>query len=407
MYYDVIVIGTGPSGLFVAQHLSANGINTLLLEKNKQLGKKLLISGSGQCNFTHSGPIEDFLDKYGEHKKFIKHALLNFDNKSVLKFFKNLNVDYEITSNGKVFPKSRNSQDILDALVTANKLNGTTIQSGINIKDVVKYDNLYSLLDENGQSYCCTNLVIATGGCSYPHLGTTGWGHEVAKQFGHKIVEPRPALTNIITVEKPYQELSGVSFNNITMTIWRDNKKIKDRIGTLLFTHKGISGPVVLDACRWIQPNDKLTFNLLNLSYEEIEDMLEKDFLSHGKEQLSTYLKKFNLPKSFLSLMFTILEINHSQKCAQVNKKTRKSLAKYLTSLPLTVNKLGNLKSAMVTAGGVYLKEINPVSFESRKSKKLYFIGEVIDIDGDTGGYNIQAAFSMAYVCANNIIAER
>ncbi|OOB80071.1 MAG: hypothetical protein BEN19_06870 [Epulopiscium sp. Nuni2H_MBin003] len=401
MFYKAIVIGTGPSGLFVANCLSSTGINTLLLEKNKKLGRKLLASGSGQCNLTNSGNIESFFDKYGDNNNFIKNALLKFTNNDTLEFFKSLNVELEITQAGKVFPKNRDSTEILDALVKSNKLNGTHIKSGVNIDKILEYDGIFYISFTTGESYTTENLIIATGGVTYPHLGTDGFGHKIALQFGHTITEINPALTNIITQEDAYKTISGVSFDNVSMTIWRDNKKVKTTQGDLLFTHKGVSGPVILNSSRWIRKGDVLKFNLVNQLYEDVTKILEQDFRTYGKEQIITYIKRFNLPKSFVQVMFSQLNIDYSINCASISKGQRKNLALFLTHMPLTVKKLGDM--AMVTSGGVNLKEINATSFESRKQKNLYFIGEVLDIDGDTGGYNIQAAFSMAYTCATYI----
>ncbi|OON99395.1 MAG: hypothetical protein ATN35_12810 [Epulopiscium sp. Nele67-Bin004] len=403
MYYNTIVVGSGPSGLFAASQLAKYGIKTLLVEKNQQLGKKLLVSGSGQCNFTHSGKVEDFLDKYGDNAKFVKRALLAYDNKKVLQFFRENGVQEEIVDNGKVFPKSRNSQSVVDALVHVNKMYGTTIKNNTNIINITYCDEMFSVITQNGETYLCTNLIIATGGCSYSQLGTTGWGYEVAKTFGHKIIKPRPALTNIFITDKSYKALSGISLENVQMTIMKNNKKLKDRCGTLLFTHKGLSGPLILDATRWIDAGDTLVFNVINKQYVEFEKQLEAELSANGKMQIVTYLRQFCVPKSFVDHMLTTLQIESSTVCARISKVQRKAIAKHLTMLTITVENVGDIKTAMVTAGGVSTKELNPLTFESKKANNLYFIGEVVDVDGDTGGYNIQIAFSMAYCCATAI----
>nr|OON99741.1 MAG: hypothetical protein ATN35_11140 [Epulopiscium sp. Nele67-Bin004] len=403
MYYNTIVVGSGPAGLFASAQLAKYGIKILLVEKNQQLGKKLLVSGSGQCNFTHAGKIEDFLDKYGDNAKFVKRALFAYDNKKVLQFFRENGIQEEVMDNGKVFPKSKNSQDIVDTLVNVNKMYGTTIKNNTKIINITYCDEMFSVITQNGETFLCTNLIIATGGCSYPQLGTTGWGYEVAKIFGHKIIQPRPALTNIAITDKSYKVLSGISLENVQMTIMKNNKKLKDKYGTLLFTHKGLSGPLILDATRWIDAGDTLVLNILNKQYSELEKQLETELSINGKIQIVTYLRQFSVPKSFVDHMLTLLEIEPSLSCARVNKAQRKSLAKHLTMLVLTVENVGDIKTAMVTSGGVHTKELNPSTFESKKVNNLYFIGEVVDVDGDTGGYNIQMAFSMAYCCATAI----
>ncbi|ONI44051.1 hypothetical protein AN641_08700 [Candidatus Epulonipiscioides gigas] len=409
MFYKAIVIGAGPAGLFAAYNLSENGVSTLVIEKNKQLGRKLLVSGNGQCNFTNASKLETFTNKYGDNFSFIKHALNTFTNKDSMNFFNSCGIELEIANSNKVFPKSRNSEDILGALVKSSKLNGTQIKAGIIIDKIIEYDGIFQISTiESGEneSFTTENLIIATGGSSYSHLGTDGFGYEVAKQFGHKIMPIRSSLTNIIANEDIYFSLSGVSFKNVELIIWRNGKKIKEKTDDLIFTHTGISGPVILNSSRWIQENDLLTFNLINKPYEILQKELEIGLNKYGKEQIGTYLKRFEFPKSFIGILLSILDIAPDLKCANISKQERKQIAMYITKMPITVKKVGDLKNAMVTAGGVSLKEVNPTTFESRKQKGLYFVGEVLDIDADTGGYNIQAAMSMGCVCANNIVRK-
>ncbi|OON95180.1 MAG: hypothetical protein ATN31_11430 [Candidatus Epulonipiscioides saccharophilum] len=406
MFYKAIVIGAGPSGLFTAYNLSEYGISTLVLEKNTQLGRKLLVSGSGQCNFTNASNLEEFKDKYGDNFNFIKHALNVFTNRDSILFFKSFGVDVEVTPSGKVFPSSRRSEDILSALVNSCKINSGQIRAGINIKTIIEYDGVFQIETTDDETFSTENLVVATGGVSFSHLGTDGFGHRLAQQFGHKITRLRPSISNIISKEDFYADLSGLSLKNITMTIWREGKKVRDKVGDLLFTHNGLSGPIILNSSRWMEDDDMLTFNLVGRPYESIQKELESDFNLNGREHISTYLKKFNFPKSFISALLRVLDIPHDLKCANISKDGRKKIAKHITALPITILSVGDLNSAVVTCGGVSLKEINPTTFCSRKQRGLYFVGEVLDIDADTGGYNIQAAMSMGYVCAQSIIRK-
>ncbi|MEG1134402.1 MAG: NAD(P)/FAD-dependent oxidoreductase [Cellulosilyticaceae bacterium] len=404
MHYNTIVIGAGPSGLFAAQMIGKKDKKVLLLERNKRLGRKLLVSGSGQCNFTHSGDIKEFFTRYGDNAKFLKKSFSEFDNKKSIEFFQNAGVVTETRENGKVFPKSAKSQEILDVLLLKCQKNNVEIQTEKLVGNVYMHDDLFAVETTDGHRYTSNNVVVATGGKSYEVLGSDGKGYKIAKSFNHKIVETRPALTYVETEEKYFKELSGISFTGIQMTIWRDGKKVTDRIGSLLFTHKGVSGPLILDATRWMKENDTLTFNFIYpTSFEEVRDRFAKEIASRGSEQIYTYLKTLDLPRNFCKLICEQVGIDPETQCAKLSKEHRQKLVDMFTKCPLRVKAIGGFHTAMVTAGGVSLKEVNPTTMESRKQKGLYFVGEVLDIDGDTGGYNIQAAFSTAYVCATHI----
>lgn len=405
MHYHTIIIGAGPAGLFAAGAIGKSGKKVLVLEKNSQAGKKLLISGSGQCNFTHGGPIEDFFSRYGDHEKFIKKALTAFTNEDTIRFFENEGVSSELRENGKVFPKSSKSLDVLNALLMSCKKHNVEIHYNQAVQQINLYDEIFTLETEAGKRYFADHVVIATGGRSFPHLGSTGDGYTLANSLGHTVIKPRPALTYVTTHERVYCELSGISFKNAGVTLWHDNKKVIDRKGSLLFTHKGLSGPVILDATRWMEPGDVLTVNYLYpLSYEEVREQFAKEIPLRGKETVLNYLKQFEpLTRSFCETVLTHLNIPLDQTCARLSKKERENLVNELTKCTFNLSGIGGMNSAMVTAGGISLKEINPTTMESRKQKGLYCIGEVLDIDGDTGGYNIQAAFSTAYLCAKHL----
>ncbi|OON96212.1 MAG: hypothetical protein ATN32_06600 [Candidatus Epulonipiscium fishelsonii] len=398
--YNAIVIGGGVAGLFVAQHIRKN---VLVLEKNNSLGQKLLVSGSGQCNFTHNGYIKEFFNKYGDKQNFVKKCLNAFSNQDSIRFFNDNGINSIITENGKVFPKSLNSEDILNILIKLNRLN--TLKTNIDIKKVTFLDDIFCIVDNNNNQYFSKNLVIATGGITYPKLGASSFGYVIAKQFGHTIIEPRPALTNIISKQRAITTLAGISFKQLKIEIYRNNNKVLDCIGDLIITHKGLSGPVILDNSRNIKPNDTLNINFLpKFNYESLHDKLVNDFHKFGSLKLLSYLKMFDLPKSLLEHFCEQLNISKNFCCAQIIKSHRKELCKLLTMYPIEVDNLGGLNIAMVTHGGVCTKEIYSSTFESKIQKNLYFIGEVLDIDGNTGGYNIQFAFSSAFSSGRKII---
>lgn len=404
MHYNTIVIGAGPAGLFTAQALGKNKKSVLVLERNKRAGRKLLISGAGQCNFTHAGPIEDFLKCYHDQSKFIKKALFSFDNKKTMKFFEDAGVPYQIFPNQKVFPKSMKSEDILNALLKACQRGNVEIIYNELVTQITTYDGIFTVETASGERYFSDHVVISTGGKSYAQLGSDGKGYELASQLGHTIVNPRPALTDVRFHSNPYREISGVSVPEIELTIWRDDKKVQAYVGDLLFTHRGISGPVIINSSRWMTEGDLLTANFLYpRSYEEIRKLFSETLADRGKEEIITFLKQFKLPKNLIQLLCQQVDVDEHMPCSQISKKMRESIVTMLTRCPFKVDALGGFHIAMVTTGGIHLKEVNPTTMESRKQKGLYFVGEVLDIDGITGGYNIQAAFSMASLCATHL----
>ena len=400
MHYHTIIIGAGPAGLFLAQMVGGHNRNVLLLERNSEAGKKLLISGSGQCNFTHGGKIEQFFACYGDHAKFIKKALMSFDNTSCIKFFEMHGVKAQMLENGKVFPKSMTSTSIRDALLCACHDANVAIQYNNHIKSITPCEEGFSVQNGRGECFCGENVVLATGGKSYPKTGSDGIGYELAQMLGHTIIMPKPALTYVTTQDKAFAELSGIAFENSHITIWHEQKKIKEHVGSVLFTHKGLSGPGILDSSRWMEPGDTLTINFI---YPKSQEILKAEFAKEiplrGTEEIGTFFRKQISPRSFAQLILKLAEIDEHTPCARISKVQREKLVNLLVKCPFEISGLGGYHVAMATAGGVHLKEINPTTMESRKQKGLYCIGEVLDIDGNTGGYNIQAAFSTAYLC--------
>ncbi|MDF2676891.1 MAG: flavoprotein [Bacillota bacterium] len=403
VYYDVIIIGGGPAGLFSA--LSIKNKDVLLIEKNKSLGIKLLITGLGQCNYTNFCSNDQFLTHYGQKGRFLKPALYKFTNKDSMNFFDKVGVKSIVREDNKVFPSSFKAGDILNALIEKCKENHVKIMCNTKA-DYVKYneDSGCFSIKANVNIYECKYLILSTGGKSYEHTGSTGDGYKFAKILGHSIEETHPSLTPVFIENYDFHDLSGISFENIKITSWRNNKKINEFTGDMLFTHKNISGPVIINNSRYIEVGDILKFNFTQFkNSEEFKKYFEEKLSLSGKLNVKTLVKELNLPKRFVDKIMNLANISDDLICSQLSKTSRKALIDLLSNHEMKVEKLGNYNVAMATRGGVSTNEINAKTMESKIINNLYFAGEVMDVDGDTGGYNIQAAFSTGKLAADSI----
>jgi hypothetical protein len=405
MKKKVIIIGAGPAGLFTAIQAKNENNDILILEKNSQAGKKLLMSGSGQCNLTHSGNVEDFLNHYGENEMFMISPLYQFDNKELLDFFRKRGIKFIEDDNGKFFPRSLKAEDILNVLLEECRNKDIEIKYNSAVAKVQykkENDSFYVSTAEN--KYQADFLVIAAGGMAYPTTGSSGDGYRFARELGHNIITPEPALTPIYIKNYVFSNLAGVSLQNTDLSLWRENKVIKRWSGDLLFTHKGLSGPAVLNYSRYIKADDIIKIHLLEIENEaELDKILINKINENGNRLIKNVISEFSLPNRLLYSLLKKLEIDENKKAAQITKNERKDIVKVLYSLNLKVDKPASYNQAMVTKGGIDLKEINPANMESTLKANLFAVGEVLDIDGDTGGYNLQAAFSTAYAAGKDI----
>ena len=399
--YDIIIIGGGAAGLFAGANIPSF-FKTLILERGKKTGVKLLMSGSGQCNLTNDIEIKEFYNKYGENGRFLKKSFYNFDNKDLMAYFEKRGVEIFTREDGKVFPKSLKSSDVKNLLVSEISKNGHKIAKETRVKKIYKVDGVFVVQSEK-EEYKAKKLLIATGGKSYESSGSSGDGYSFAKSFGHKIIELKPTLTPLFLKEYSFSELSGISLK-VELNLYREGKKVANRSGDLLFTHKGLSGPLVIDFSRYVESGDELRINYMNgLNSEEFEALLLKNIGENSKKSLKNILYLFKLPERFINKIIDDLSINAEIKGAEISKKNRKLITKNICEASYIVDEVASYNVAMATSGGVDLKEINPKSMESKLVENLYFSGEVVDIDGDTGGYNIQAAFSMAYAFVEHL----
>ncbi|MEW6516036.1 MAG: NAD(P)/FAD-dependent oxidoreductase [candidate division FCPU426 bacterium] len=396
--WDVIVAGAGPAGLFAALQAAKKGRSVLALEKQPQAGRKLLLTGSGQCNFTHDGPILDFIDAYGDHGRWLKPALFHFTNRDAVAFFRRHGVESAtVKETGKIFPESRKARDILDALLGACRDEGVEIKLRQGVSQIRRSEGTGFRVASNGESYAAGSVVIATGGKSYPATGSTGDGYALARSLGHAIVPPRPGLTPFFIRDFSLADLAGTSFKRMEVSLWRRDRKIKTLAGDLVVTHHGISGPVVHNLSRYAVAGDRVTLALVSARQPEaFKQEAWAGMERAGQVKAGAWLKPFRLTQALNRKLLNLAGIRPEEAVGQLHRAKRQTLLRLLLEFPLTIAGLGGFDVAMVTCGGVCLDEVNPKTMESRLVPGLYFAGEVLDIDGDSGGYDLQAAWSTA-----------
>lgn len=398
MTYDVIVIGGGASGLYLAAHLKTR--NAFLIEKKPRVGIKLLASGSGQCNLTHAGYMNHFYECYGDKKRSVKPALSTHGNNDVIRFFESNGVKCFARDDGKVFPQSLKAMDVLNALLKACR--HVQILTESPVTSVMVEEGLYRVITEQG-SFLSKNLVIATGGKSYPTMGAEGDGYRLAEQLGHSVVSPKPGLTGVVTREKALTALSGVAIKGCTLTHFRKGTRISVYNGDLLFTHFGLSGPAILNNSRWFERGDVLALSFVAKPIEALEAEFLALVASDGDKPLAFFLNRLAVPDALMALVLSKVSMARDVKLATITRVQRRELMENLCRYTVEIENLIGYQQAMVTVGGVSLDEINLKTMESHKHEGLYFTGEVLDVDGDTGGYNLQWAFSSAYCAAEAI----
>lgn len=401
--YDVAVIGAGPAGLFCAIHAAGEGCRVLVLEKNPAPGAKLLLAGSGQCNLTHDGEIREFVNRYGDHGKFLKPALMSFTNRGLADFFSTRGLPLETDENGKMFPRTRQSVDVLSVLLAECRSRNVTIRCSEQVTGISLAGESFDVVTGTA-AYPARTVVITTGGASYPQCGTTGDGYPLAAALGQLLTETGPALTPLLIRPFPFAALMGISFEQMRFSVWREGKKIADHTGDVLITHLGLSGPGILDASRGIRPGDVIRLSFAGaIQREEFAADFARRAVENPGWQVGTILAKYPIPERLNRKLLKISGIPDDLKCAHFSATQRAALVTNCTAFPLTVAALGDYKIAMVTRGGVALEGVNARTMESKIVPGLFFAGEVLDVDGDTGGYNLQAAFSTGYLAAQGI----
>ncbi len=408
--FDVIVVGAGPAGLLAAGRAAELGAKVLILEKMGTVGRKLLITGKGRCNVTNSAPISEFISHVFPNGRFLKNAFSQYFSENILELLERYKVELTLERGGRYFPTSQKAKDILDALMKWMSDLGVEIQCDSRVEKLLVDDGLIRGVRVNGEAFLAPKVILATGGKSYPATGATGDGYELARQVGHKIEKPIPALVPVETKGGVAQKLQGLNLRNVNAVVWVDDKKAGEAFGEMLFTHFGLSGPIILTLSRImvkaLQAGQKVevTVDLKPaLDEQKLDKRLQRDLNEHGKKQLVNIFRNW-LPASMIPVFIEELGLDAQKECHQVSGKERRQIRNMMKNMRFEVSHNRSFKEAIITAGGVVTKEITPKSMESKIVPGLYFAGEILDLDAETGGYNLQIAYSTGWVAGNSSV---
>ena len=407
----VVVIGGGAAGLMAAVIAGREGAKVTLLEKMNYVGKKMGITGKGRCNITNACDMSEFIKNTPGNGKFLYGAYERFTNEDLLQLLHDAGLETKVERGGRVFPASDSALDVRNTFMKLMKHYGVDVHLEKPVKKLLVDDGVVTGVVTDKETYHADAVVIATGGKSYPATGSTGDGYILAAQVGHKITDIRPSLVPIVTEESWVKDLMGLSLRNVELSVVAKNKVQAKMFGEMMFTHFGITGPIVLSLSHTVGKLMRkknigtigLDINLKPaLSPETLDKRLQKDFDLYSKKQLINGMKDL-LPSRLIPLIIELAGIDPQKPINQISKEERQQIGYMLQHMPLTVKGLRPVEEAIVTAGGISLKEFNPKTMESKLVKGLYGAGEVLDIDAFTGGYNLQAAFSTGYVAAMHI----
>ncbi len=405
---NVIVVGGGAAGMMAAVFAARNGQNVQLLEKNEKLGKKLFITGKGRCNITNAADIEDLFTAVISNPKFLYSGFYSFTNQQVIDFFEELGVKTKIERGERVFPVSDHSSDVIAAFSRELKLLGVSVSLHTEVRELLcEQDKVCGVLLTNGKKMKADAVIVATGGISYPSTGSTGDGYRFAKETGHRVTELLPSLVPMEVRQWYAKELQGLSLRNIEIRITDGKKKLYEEFGEMLFTHYGVTGPVILSASSVVGKTlrkKELTLHIdlkPALSEEQLDKRILREFdANHNKQYKNSIDSLF--PAKLKPVMIELSEIEPEKKVNEITKEERQRLVHLIKDFTMTLTGLRGYNEAIITKGGVSVKEIDPGTMESKKMKGLYFAGEVLDLDAVTGGYNLQIAWSTGYLAGIN-----
>jgi predicted Rossmann fold flavoprotein len=410
--YDVIVVGGGPAGIIAAGRAAQLGAKVLVVEKMRQAGRKLLITGKGRCNITNNAPVTEYFKNIFPQGRFLKHAFDRFFNNDIIQLLNEQGVETIVERGDRVFPVSDSAADVLQGLlkwmnrnkveiIYEAKVNGILTEANKVTGITIQKFNQESRID-------CKNVIICTGGRSYPATGSTGDGYLLAQSVGHTIEEARPSLVPIVTKGTLAADLQGLSLKNVNAIVWVNGRKHKEAFGEMLFAHFGLTGPIILTLSRFvvdeIRKKNKVEISIdlkPALDEQKLDARLVRDLNENGKKQIENVFKLW-LPSKLIPVFMQILQIDGNKLCHQMNAKERRSTMLLMKNFRFEVIDFRGFKEAIITAGGVSLHEIDSRSMESRIIKNLFFAGEVIDLDANTGGFNLQIAYSTAWLAAES-----
>ena len=406
--YDAAVIGAGPAGMMAAIRAGHSGKKVVLLERNDAPGKKLLLTGNGRCNLTNAASLDEFIDKFKPNGEFLRTAFFKFSNQDLMDFFQSNGLEVKVEKQGKVYPVTDKAASVVAVLEKSLKDNGVETIYGRRVEKITARNACFEVA-VSGQIFKAKKVVLAAGGASYPATGSTGDGFALVSVFGHTIAPVLPGLVPLTVKEAWVKDLQGLSFADVRLIFYRDNKKISSDIGEMLFTHYGISGPLVLDISSEVaaaveaRGATRLCIDFLpGSTRQDLESGLFKDFNFKSGGKIANILQAV-FPKRMVGVFLGLLSIPSSSLAGQINKKDRLAIVEMLKAFPLTVTGSLSFDEAMVTCGGVSRKEINPRTMESRIVPGLYFCGEVIEGAASSGGYNLQQAFSTGYLAGESL----
>ncbi len=407
-HYDVIVVGAGPAGLLAAGRAAESGHHVLVLEKMSREGRKLLITGKGRCNITNDADISDFIQFVYPNGRFLRTAFSQFYSKDIINLLRDHGVETTLERGGRYFPVSNEAKDVLHALLHWVKELKVEIRLNHKVEKLLVQDNVLRGLMANGQKFTTDHVILATGGMSYPATGSNGEGFELVRSLGHTIEKLRPALVPLETAGDVAQKLQGLQLKNVKAVVWVNGKKEAEDFGEMIFTHFGLSGPIILTLSRTVvdalqkKNSVEITIDLKPaLDEQKLDKRLIRDLNEHGKKQFSNILRYW-LPAKLVPVFIELLALDPEKVCHQISSKERKQIRYLLKNMRFKITRSRSFKEAVITAGGIATREISPKTMESKIVKGLYFAGEMIDLDAKTGGYNLQIAYSTGWLAGNS-----
>lgn len=400
---DIIIIGGGAAGCFAAVHAARFGKSVILFEKNDRLGRKLRITGKGRCNVTNNSDVQEHMKNIPVNQRFMYSAFSVFDAYNTMEFFEEIGVPLKTERGNRVFPVSDNANDIADAMAREMKKSGVKVINR-RVTGLITENGVCKGVRTGSEEFYAKSVLIACGGKSYSATGSTGDGYILAESVGHTITEIKPSLVPLVSPDRYCSEMMGLSLRNVTLNLYDRNRLIYSELGEMLFTHFGLSGPLVLSASSHIREMFPERYRILidlkpALSPEQLDARIQRDFAENLNRDFANGIRKL-LPAKLIPVAIRLSGILPEQKVNSITREQRHSFGELIKAFPVRISGFRPVDEAIVTSGGVSVKEINPKTMESKIIEGLYFAGEVIDVDAYTGGFNLQIAFSTAYSAA-------